>query len=142
MTGSEKVFLDTAPFIYWLESHPVYYPKVNRFITESIAHETQFMTSVLSFMEYSVKPQELGRFDLIKNFSDLVVDLNCPLIAITVDVATIAFQLRAKYKSLKGIDALQLAVAIQNGCRQFITNDKRLKVITELSVVVIEDLPD
>jgi predicted nucleic acid-binding protein len=46
-------------------------------------------------------------------------------------------QLRAKYKSLRLADSLQLAAAVDCGCNIFITNDVRLKHVTEISVYII-----
>ena len=37
-------------------------------------------------------------------------------------------------------DALQLAVAIEQGCEAFLTNDRRLARLTELRVLVLDDL--
>jgi len=140
MTGTERLFFDTAPFIYWLENHPEFYPKVVGLVTEALEHDTQFITSVLSFSEFCVKPHEQERFDLIDDFKKLVEDLNCPMLAITLEIATKAYQLRAKYTALKGIDSLQVAAAIQSGCQKFITNDKRLKQVAEIEIVVIAEL--
>lgn len=91
-------------------------------------------------MEYSVKPEELGRKDLIDDFLELTLALNCPLLPVTFEITTRAFQLRAAYKSLKAMDALQLATAIANGCQTFVTNDKRLKAIAELDILILADI--
>ena len=37
-------------------------------------------------------------------------------------------------------DALQVAVAIRENCQAFLTNDRRLARVTELSVLVLDDL--
>jgi predicted nucleic acid-binding protein len=62
-----------------------------------------------------------------------VVDIN-------LEAAEISSSLRAKYQSLKSFDALQLASAISNNCKVFVTNDKRLKTITEINVLTMDDL--
>jgi len=38
------------------------------------------------------------------------------------------------------MDALQVSVALEKSCDQFLTNDKRLSRITELKIVIVEDL--
>jgi predicted nucleic acid-binding protein len=60
--------------------------------------------------------------------------------AITWDVAEISSILRAKYTSLKAIDSLQIACALQNNCTTFVTNDRRLKAIEEIQTLLIKDL--
>ena len=51
-----------------------------------------------------------------------------------------AFKLRAKYDFLKSMDALQISVALEKNCDQFLTNDKKLKKVSELQIVIIEEL--
>jgi predicted nucleic acid-binding protein len=41
---------------------------------------------------------------------------------------------------LKAMDALQLSIAICSGCQQFLTNDKRLKNISEIEIILIDNL--
>lgn len=135
-TASEQVF----SFIYWLENHPVYYPKVEQYIMRVTSDDSQLVTSVLTYMEYSIKPEELGRRDLIEDFLNLTTALNCPLMPITVDITKKAFQLRATYKSLKAMDALQLATALVMKCQVFITNDKRLRGIPGLTILIIDEI--
>jgi len=52
---------------------------------------------------------------------------------------TIRF-LPAKYQFLKGMDAFQLVLSINEKCGRFITNDKKLKRVTEIDVKTMEDL--
>jgi predicted nucleic acid-binding protein len=37
-------------------------------------------------------------------------------------------------------DALQIAVALEEGCGAFLTNDRRLGRVSELRVLVLDDL--
>lgn len=52
-------------------------------------------------------------------------------------VATKAYQLRAKYTFLKGMDAIQVASAVHTDCEIFVTNDKKLKTIEEISILLL-----
>jgi predicted nucleic acid-binding protein len=58
---------------------------------------------------------------------------------VTPSVAECAAELRAKYQSLRTPDAQQLAAAIEYGCSHFITNDKRLRKVTEIRILVLAD---
>jgi predicted nucleic acid-binding protein len=59
---------------------------------------------------------------------------------ITLSVARKSAELRAKYHFLKNIDSLQLAVALHLSCTRFVTNDKKLKKIDELSILLLEEI--
>ncbi len=50
-----------------------------------------------------------------------------------------AAELRARY-NLRTPDALQLAAALRASCEAFLTNDVRLKRVTELRVMVLDEL--
>jgi predicted nucleic acid-binding protein len=47
--------------------------------------------------------------------------------------------LRARYP-VRTPDALQIAAALSNGCQAFLTNDKRLKPVSELKILVLDDI--
>jgi predicted nucleic acid-binding protein len=58
---------------------------------------------------------------------------------INVNVAEKAGLLKGNYSDLKTIDAIQISSAIEIGSDAFLTNDKRLKKIKEIKVMVLED---
>ncbi len=58
---------------------------------------------------------------------------------ISVAAAERAAALRARYH-LRLPDALQIAVALEAGCEAFLTNDRALKRVAELRVLVLDEL--
>lgn len=59
---------------------------------------------------------------------------------VTAEVAELAADLRARY-GIRVADAIQAAAGIRQGCALFITNDARLKCLSEFSdVIVLADL--
>ncbi len=98
------------------------------------------MTSVITIMEYGVMPTRKEKEALIHEFDRFIQSLNIPVEIIDRGTAEFAYKLRAKYGFLRGMDALQLSVAIETGCGIFMTNDKKLKNITEIQVLIVEDL--
>jgi predicted nucleic acid-binding protein len=60
-------------------------------------------------------------------------------VSIDQDIARQAAQLRAVH-NLALADALQIATALNQGCQMFLTNDKQLARVTEIRVVVLEEL--
>ena len=59
---------------------------------------------------------------------------------ITKLIAKTAAELRAKYVGLKLADSLQLASSIVCDCDVFLTNDKRLKQVTEANVLYLGEM--
>jgi len=134
-----KVFFDTSPFIYLVENHPVYYPKVFDFIKKTYLQDFKFFSSVLTYYEFCVKPLKLGRNDLIFLFEGFISDLDFKILDITFDVSKIALNLKSKYLFLKPLDVMQLATAIEANCSFFLTNDKKLTVIKEIQILCVDE---
>jgi predicted nucleic acid-binding protein len=138
MTDS-KIFFDSAPLIYLVEFNEVFYEKISLFMAESIANRKQMVTSVVSFAEFGVKPRKLGKKDIIDRFEKTITNL-FDIQDVDLEVASIAAGLRAKYSSLRGMDALQVASAIRANADIFVTNDRRLKAIKEIKVTLVKEL--
>ena len=135
-----KIFVDTAPFIYLLENHPEFAQKVKRIIASAIANGDSLLTSVITYMEFGVKPEQENRQELIQKFDELLDRLSIDILVVDKEAGRRAYQLRAKYKFLKGMDALQVALSLKENCSLFLTNDKNLKKIAEIDVRTIDDL--
>ena len=140
MTDSNSVFLDTSPIIYLIESNPLFYPKISSYVAISIKNDVPILTSVISIAEFGVKPKKINKLELIEDLEQMLSVLQIKVVDINLETAEISSSLRAKYQSLKSFDALQRASAISNNCNVFVTNDKRLKTITEINVLTMDDL--
>jgi Predicted nucleic acid-binding protein, contains PIN domain len=141
MIGTEKIFFDTAPFIYLVEDHIKYSIPVRNYITNQYLNfESSLFTSSITLAEFFVKPKKSGDKVIVDKFKDKLKEFNFVIFDITVGVAELSSELRAKYENLKAFDALQLATAINFGCTSFVTNDHRLNKITELKIVLVDNL--
>lgn len=129
MKDFELIFIDTSPFIYIIEDNKSFSAKVEEFLAESFAEEALFVTSVITVSEFEVKPKKLNNTQALRNFRELLEKFYFKIFDVTLEVAERSSDLRAKYDSLKLIDSLQLAIAIQHKCSKFYTNDHRLKHI-------------
>ena len=136
MIGPERVFFDTAPFIYLIENHPEYYAPVSEYLAMCASREKIFLTSVITIAEFGVLPKRTGNLILLDNLTNMLRELNFQVVEINQDTAQLSSTLRARYTFLKGIDAFQLAAAIYTDCSEFYTNDKPLKNIQEIKVTV------
>lgn len=135
-----KTFIDTSPFIYLIENHPEFAAQVGAFILDAVSNNDELVTSVITLMEFSVLPERKGRQELILQLGELLHLMNISVEVIDRNVAETAYKLRAKYNFLKGLDALQISVAIEKECDQFLTNDKKLQNISEIEILIVEEL--
>ena len=63
-----KIFLDTAPIIYLIEGHEQYADIVIEKISEGLDRGDTYVTSVITIMEFSVKPEKEERSDVLNQF--------------------------------------------------------------------------
>ncbi len=140
MTGFKKVFVDTAPIIYYLENNPLYSEVIKRFFTTCIEQNIQVVTSAITVEEYLVYPYLSGQMDFADNFKRFLDYMNVKIIDINADIAEQASKLRGQYKGFKAMDALQLSSAIASGCDIFFTNDKQLRQEKEIPCMTMQDL--
>lgn len=143
MTDYNKVFLDTAPFIYFIEkdsNNPQYFDNMKQFLEEGYRENKEFLTSVITMAEYFVFPYRNQKMSYIDSFHRLVDTLDMEIAEVDQEIAKKAAQIRAQYKNFKAMDALQLATACVTGCNLFLTNDKQLKQFTEIKCVTVDDL--
>ncbi len=140
MTEFKRVFVDTAPIIYYLENSPLYSEAIKRFFTTCIEKNIQVVTSAITVEEYLVYPYSSGQMDFVNNFKRFLEYMNVEIIDINSDIAELASKLRGQYKGFKAMDALQISSAIATGCDMFFTNDKQLKQEKEISCMTMEDL--
>ena len=134
-----RVFVDTAPFIYLIENHPIYADKVADLIATALAESHSFVTSVITILEFGVKPEKENKQEVIAKFEELLNELATEVKEIDRSTAVKAYQLRAKYQFLKGLDAIQIAVAVTSNCENFVTNDTKLSRIEEIAVTLIDE---
>lgn len=143
MTGYKKIFMDTAPFIYYIEKNddnPMYFNKVKGFLMECYRDNIQFFTSVITIEEYLVAPYKKDELFYIEAFERMLKALDFNVVNIDKGIAEKAAMIRAKYRSFKPMDALQLATACITGCDLFLTNDKQLRQFREVKCITLDDL--
>ena len=131
--------LDTNPFIYLFERHPRYFSLVETLFTYLKSPEIQGITSVITLIETCVQPQRDGRDDLVRIYEQTLLNSQqVHMHNIDVMLAKRAARLRAQY-NFRVPDALQLSTALEHEATLFVTNDRRLARITELSVLILDD---
>lgn len=139
MTEYKKLFLDTTPLIYFLDSDVNFGEKTKLILEEAISEGKGLVTSAITCMEYMVYPYRMRNQDKIDAFFEFTEDCGIPIKAIDVDIAREAAAIRAEYKDFKAMDSLQLAAAIHSGCDLFLTNDNQLRQFKQLRCITVED---
>jgi predicted nucleic acid-binding protein len=133
-----NVYVDTAPVIYSIESHPEYLELLQPLWTKLQANEITITSSELLWLETLVGPYKNNNQPLIELYAELLRD-SIHLIAINESILKFAAQLRATTK-LKSPDSIHAATALSHKCTMFLTNDIGFRNIARLPVVVLKDV--
>jgi predicted nucleic acid-binding protein len=135
----QKICLDTAPIIYYIEDHETYRKIVRPVFVEIDIGNIEAITSTLTLLEVLVHPFRAGNQVLAEKYRDIL--LSSPgliTFEISHEISEMASRLRAKY-SIRTPDAIQMAVGIRYGATNFLTNDPRLRKVTEIKVLILDD---
>jgi predicted nucleic acid-binding protein len=136
----KTIFLDTAPLIYYIEGHSTYQDKLNEIFGANDKGEFLFITSTVTLLEALVKPLREGKTKLAEQYKTILTSASgIAIFDVTNEISTKAAELRAKY-NLRTPDAIQFATAMQFKADYFLTNDTRLKSLTELQSVILAEL--
>jgi predicted nucleic acid-binding protein len=140
LAGVTRLGLDTAPIIYFVQAHPQYDTVVTEIFQQIDRGNVTGVTSVITLTEVLTQPLRHQAADLQRQYRDLLKNsVNLALVLIDPAIAEQAAALRARY-NLRTPDALQVAAALSADCQAFVTNDRQLQRVTELSIIILDDL--
>ena len=140
LKGAESIFIDTSPFIYYIEEHEKYIEAVDPLFSYISQGRIIAYTSFITLIEVLTKPIEEKNKKLMRKYEELLTNSKGLILAdMDKNIAVESARLRAKYK-IKIPDAIQVTSGMVNGAKAFITNDSNLKKIKEIKVVVLEDI--
>ena len=135
-----RLAFDTAPIIYFVEANPTYDALVSNIFNRVASGVIEGRTSIISLSEVLVQPILARRSDLQNAYRELLLkSSNFQTLPVGVTVAESAARLRAVY-GLRLPDAIQIAFAIDSGCQAIVCNDHSMQRVTELPVLVLDDL--
>jgi predicted nucleic acid-binding protein len=140
LTNINTIFIDTAPVIYYIEAHPQFGPLAKEVVISFQSGNMNAFSSVITLTEVLPKPIENGDERLARKFAEFLKHgKNLNMIEISEGIAEAAGGLRGRYTFLKAIDAIQISAALDVGADVFLTNDKKLKQIKEIKILVLAD---
>lgn len=132
--------IDTSPFIYFVEQNPLYVDLMREVFKRLTDNDFTACSSVITLTEVLIQPLQQNNQILAADYRDLLFNgVNFQLFSLTSLIAERAAELRAKY-NLRTPDALQIATALEKDCDAFLCNDNGLKRVTELRILILDDL--
>ena len=140
LAGVSRLGIDTAVFSYAVERNPIYVDRVREVFRRIEAEVIAGYSSVITITEALTHPKRTRDMILEQGYRAILLGShNFQLLDTNAAIADSAADLRARY-NLRTPDALQIATALQAGCEAFLTNDRRVGRVTELRVLVLDEL--
>ncbi len=140
LKSDDIIFLDTAPFIYFFEQHPDYFPALEIFFAKLYETGAQAITSIITYIELTTLPARQGKKKLVRKYRDYLSNSdNISLFPLDMNIADHVVHLRARYQ-FKTPDAIQLGTAVACGADYIITSDRAWQRFEEVSVVLVGEL--
>lgn len=135
----QRIFIDTAPIIYFIEQHHIYLNVVRPVFVEIDAGKIEAITSTITLLEVLVQPFKTKNETLAERYREILLySEGLTSFEILHEVSETASKLRAEY-SIKTPDAIQIAVGILYGADKFVTNDPDLKKVSDINVLLLDD---
>ncbi len=140
LRGIRQLAFDSAPLIYFVERHPVFFDRVLFIMRYIDSGPIDGIASTISLTEVLVHPLRVGNIVLAQQYEAVLSKSRSFRLEPTTSViARRAADLRARY-NLRTPDALHVATAIEAGCQAFLTNDAGIKRVNEIRVLVLDEL--
>ncbi len=140
LAGIARLGFDTVPFIYLIERHPHHFGLVHALFRRMTAGSFLGYTSVITLTELLTRPCRKHDTVVANRYRILLAQSrNLTLLPLDTPAAEIAASLRARH-NLRTPDAMQIAAAIAAGCDAFLTNDHALRRVTDIRVLILDEL--
>ncbi|OGI09925.1 MAG: hypothetical protein A3I68_00105 [Candidatus Melainabacteria bacterium RIFCSPLOWO2_02_FULL_35_15] len=143
LDNSSRIALDTSIFIYYIEKNKTYFDLLKTIFERSRQSNSslKIITSNITLIEVLTKPFFEKREDLANKYKDiLLASEEISILELNNDIAELTAKLKSKYSFLKTPDAIQIATSIYTNADLFLSNDKKLQGISEIKVVVLDQL--
>jgi len=133
LPAGASVVVDTAPWIYVLESHPQFADQFVGLFEAAARAELNLALSTITLAEVLTGPYKAGQTALAKRYEKALCSYR--IVPVSAAIAALASQLRAQYQ-LKLPDALQLATALDVGAAALVTHDRDFSRVTGLTILM------
>ena len=126
------LLIDSAPIIYFLESHPIWGPRFKPVFEAHAAARVRFAVTAVTVAEVLTGPLQAGDESLARRYRAILESWQC--IDLDVGIAESAARLRASLR-LKLPDAVQAASALAVNAAALVTHDRDLSKVKSLRVI-------
>jgi uncharacterized protein len=120
-----RIYWDTMLFIYWLEDHPRYSPRVKEILQKMATRKDQLCTSSFAVGETLVGFYKRDALNTAKQVREFFWKGTIDVIPYTLEIADSYAEIRAQH-GVSSADVIHLACAASAGIDLFLTNDKNL----------------
>jgi len=139
LAEAQRLFIDTAPVIYHVQGAPPYSRLTDAVFARIGAGQIQAVTSAVTLAECLVLPYRMGNKELADSFLRTITQSRNTLYVGVDNVVDEAAKLRANL-NLTLTDALQVAAALAADCDAFLTNDHGLRRVSQIPILLLDDL--
>lgn len=128
------VLIDTNPIIYILEGNPI--GAAFRSVFEAVdSGRIRALVTPITVAEVVSGPLKVGKEALALRYRRTITqNPGWDIRDIDADIAVLAARLRLRH-SLKLPDALQLAVALEEGCYALVTHDRDFGTVSDIPIL-------
>jgi predicted nucleic acid-binding protein len=142
LLGMKELYIETAPFIYFVEQNPTYVNRMREIFRQITAGNLDAVSSVITLTEVLAHPLKQGNATIAQAYRKILsTGRHFTILPITLNIAERAAEMRAIY-NLRTPDALQIASALEAHSDAFLTNDRGLQRVTEIAVILVDDLDE
>jgi predicted nucleic acid-binding protein len=135
-----RVYLDTNVFIYALNGFPVYAPTLKELFAAVESGGMSAATSELTLAEMLIVPFRHGNAEEEQRCRMILHPRPyLSLLPVSIDVLEAMARLRATLPAMRTPDAIHVATAQLAKCDVFLTNDRRLKAVSGLRILLLSE---
>lgn len=128
------VLIDTNPIIYWLEGNPLL-AAFESIFEEIEEGRIEALVTPVTLAEVVSGPLRVGKDALAERYRKAITSSRgWGIREIDSEIAMLAARLRLRHR-LKLPDALQLAVAVHEGCFGLVSHDRDFSNVTEIAIL-------
>ncbi len=136
----QRLYVDSSPLIYFVEENSVYLEKMRQIVRKIDETDLVANSSVLTLAEVLVMPLRQGAQRLVRAYKEILVEGDdYELVVWAPEIAVSAADIRARY-GLGTPDSLHVASAVATHCDAMLTNDRDMKRVRELPILLLDDL--
>ena len=126
------LLMDSAPIIYFLESHPAFGPRFKPVFDAHTSGHVRFAVTTVTVAEVLTGPLQSGDEALARRYRAILETWQC--IDLDVGIAESAARLRASLR-LRLSDAVQAASALAVNAAALVTHDRDFSKVKSLRVI-------